>query len=257
LRIDVSPPDLSLQTLSSLERSHVGGILITSFETGQECAIGYNTNNGTSFVTGSHCTNVRGPDGANPTHFWQPDVNSGLYAGVESRDPAYFSNAVNSQCPSTANVCRWSDAALIAYDADAAPGAEGQGRLARTVYYTDGFTEDGSKDIVGYLTITAESPDPDIGQELGKIGPSSGWTAGPVIETCVHVQAEGYHYLCQDIVRANAKLGDSGGPVFELGGGYTVTFHGIVRGWSAQYGGFSFSALWNIEQDLGDLPAVQ
>jgi hypothetical protein len=48
LRIDVSPPDLSLQTLSSLERSHVGGILITSFETGQECAIGYNTNNGTS-----------------------------------------------------------------------------------------------------------------------------------------------------------------------------------------------------------------
>jgi hypothetical protein len=257
LRIDVSPPDLSLQTLSSLERPHIGGILITSFETGQECAIGYNTNNGTSFVTGSHCTNVRGPDGANPTHFWQPDVNSGLYAGVESRDPAYFSNAVNSQCPSTANVCRWSDAALIAYDADAAPGAEGQGQLARTVYYTDGFTEDGSKDIVGYLTITAESPDPDIGQELGKIGPSSGWTAGPVIETCVHVQAEGYHYLCQDIVRANAKLGDSGAPVFELGGGYTVTFHGIVRGWSAQYGGFSFSAHWNIEQDLGDLPAVQ
>lgn len=125
------------------------------------------------------------------------------------------------------------------------------------MYYTDGFTEDGSKDIVGYLTVTAETLSPDIGRELGKIGPSSGWTAGPVIETCVHIHAEGYEYLCQDIVRANAKLGDSGGPVFELGGGYTVTFYGIGRGWSSQYGGFSFSALWNIEQDLGYTPAVR
>jgi hypothetical protein len=253
LRIDVSAPEIDLQTLSSVVVPPVGGILITAFETGGQCALGFNTNNGTSFVTGSHCTRVRGPDGSNPTDFLQPDA-SGYYAGFESLDPAYFSNAVNSQCPTTDNVCRWSDAALIEYVASVAPGAQGQGRLARTVYYTDGFTEDGSKDIVGYLTVTAEAPFPDMGQELGKIGPSSGWTAGPVIQTCVHIEAQGYTYLCQDVVRANAKLGDSGGPVFELGGGYTVTFHGIVRGWSAQYVGFSYSSLWNIDQDLGYLP---
>ena len=257
LRIEISPPDVDLQTLSDLERPAVGGLLITSYQTGGQCTLGFNTHGGTYFVTASHCTTVRGPDGVDPTRFFQPDVQRGYYAGYESNDPPYFSSAVNSQCPSTANVCRWSDAALIRYVDGWAPGTDGQGLLARTVYYTDGFTEDGSKDIVGYLTVTGESNYPTVGLELGKIGPSSGWTAGPVIHTCVNIEAGGYEYLCQDVVQANARLGDSGGPVFELEGGYTVTFFGTVRGWSAQYGGFSFSSFWNIQQDLGYLPVIR
>ena len=257
LRIEVAAPERDLQTLSDLVNPAVGGILITAYQTSQQCALGYNTLGGAYFVTNSHCTRVRGPDGSDPTRFFQPNV-SGYYAGFESEDPAYFSSAEDPNCPTTSYVCRWSDAALIQYVASVAPGAQGQGRLARTLYYTDGFTEDGSKDIAGYLTITGEVDYPLGGEDIGKIGPSSGWTDGLVTQTCVNVlSAGGYWYLCQDIVHANASEGDSGSPVFELRGNYTANFYGVLRGWSTQYNGFSFSSFGNISADFGYLPAIQ
>jgi hypothetical protein len=65
--------------------------------------------------------------------------------------------------------------------------------------------------------ITGELPFPLLGQTLHKTGAVSGWTSGPVVATCVDVQVAETDIvlLCQDVVIAGVRGGDSGAPVFQ------------------------------------------
>ncbi|MEJ7759564.1 MAG: hypothetical protein WKF55_08210 [Gemmatimonadaceae bacterium] len=259
LEIRVAPPERDLtDSLRGYVSPHAAGLKIVSYNANKECSLGFNTLSGRFFVTNSHCTRYRGQEYSNQTIFYQPDAALGTVIGQESDDPSYFSAEVNEECPTPLSACRYSDAALFVYSSFSAPGSAGQGRIWRPLYAVSGPTGDGPTEISGTLTITAEVDRATQFQTLDKVGASTGWTYGPVVSTCVNSSANSYWYLCQDVVSAGAGAGDSGSPVFQ----YTspifdeVSLYGVLRGYSSTFGGFVFSQLGSIHQELGYLPAT-
>jgi len=65
---------------------------------GTACTLGFNTFDGTAFLTNSHCSQYRGPE-ANPTIQYQPNRTIGAGLGYETNDPSYFSAATAWDCP--------------------------------------------------------------------------------------------------------------------------------------------------------------
>jgi hypothetical protein len=60
--------------------------------------------------------------------------------------------------------------------------------------------------------------------------------------------------MCQDVMDAPSSGGDSGGPVVHWGFGNDVSLYGMM--WGSSDGQIGFSALQNIEYDLGGLDVV-
>jgi len=257
LVILVRPAERNFSTLSDYAPNglFLGGLRIESYSSGSlyaVCNIGYNANSGQAFLTNSHCTGYRGPDPASDlTVFFQPD-GGGAYIRNEADDPAYFSNFINSYCPSAEPVCRWSDAAQVNYTSATAPGSAGQGLIYRTTFASGTFGQSGSTEISGTLTINSTADYPVQGLELDKIGAATGWTYGNVSQTCMDVYSEGYYFLCQDFVVATGTFGDSGSPVFQFNGD-VVTFYGLLRGGAPDH--YSFSSYGNIGSDFGIAPS--
>lgn len=264
LDIRIGGQGKDLDNLDSFIFPAVGGIRIARYDQGFrfDCTIGFNTFDGTAFLTNSHCSFVRGPD-PDPAVQWQPNQSIGYFAGFEAYDPPYFSNATDGCCPSVLQRCRYSDAALFTYFSVAAPGSAGQGIIKRTAFASFGTGAHGSKEIVGDMPITEEEGNfTPQGALLDKIGSASGWTYGYTIATCADVLTATYWYLCQDIVSAEATNGDSGAPVFEyrvnpISGAASVKLFGLLRGWDPTYHGFTFSPLSAIFQEVGYSSATQ
>jgi hypothetical protein len=208
------------------------------------CTLGFNaTRNGQrSFITNSHCTNIQG--GNQSTPYWQPTQGvSPTQIATEVADPAYTTGGVG--CPSGRR-CRRSDAARARY---ASGTASTLGRIART-----SGANNGSITITGNFTITAEGS-AIAGQQVHKIGRTTGWTRGAVIGTCVNTNLSGSDItqLCQTWVSAGVDAGDSGSPVFRRQGtGSNVTLVGILWGGSGTTI-YVFSPISNIETELGAL----
>ena len=81
------------------------------------------------------------------------------------------------------------------------------------------------------------------GEIVDKIGINSGWTYGPVLQTCVNpiIQALTFPLrarvmVCQQRAEYNSNGGDSGGPVFIYLGGDSVLYAGINWGNSGAKG---------------------
>lgn len=258
LEVRIASRDFELtDSLTGYVTPHAGGLGITSYNANTSCTLGFNTLGGEFFVTNSHCTRVRGPEYSNVTFFYQPDSAMGTYVGIESTDPGYFSIDDDDNCPRQLNTCRYSDAALVEYSSFSAPGSSGQGILYKPSYAVSSGT--GPRTISGTLSITGEVDYATQYQTLDKIGKATGWTYGTVVATCVDIESNWpYIYLCQDVVDLSVGSGDSGAPVFE----YTssifdeVSLYGIARGYSATYGGMSFSPFGNISLELGYVPAT-
>ena len=211
------------------------------------CTLGFNaTRNGQrSFITNSHCTNTQG--GNESTPYWQPTQGaSPTRIASEVADPAY---TTGGSCP-PGRRCRRSDAARARY---ASGTTSTLGRIART-----SGANNGSLTITGNFTITAEGSF-TFGQQVHKIGRTTGWTRGEVRGTCVNTNVDGTNItqLCQGWVSAGAGPGDSGSPVFRRQGtGSNVTLLGILWGGSILPDGSSlyiFSPISNIETELGAL----
>lgn len=239
-------PIYQLATLRDQIRPVPGGVQIhfSNFL----CTLGFNaTRSGVSgFVTNSHCTDVQG--GVENTRYYQPLSPDAI--GTETVDPDYRRNIAG--CP-RGRRCRYSDSAFAAYDSGSLSNFA---RIART-------TSRGN--LSGSITIDSANPtfsitstsSSTVGQEVNKVGRTTGWTFGNVSNTCVTTSVSGSNIvqLCQDFVDAGVGGGDSGSPVFSWGGSSSVSLRGIL--WGGNSGGtlFVYSPFANITRsdELGSL----
>jgi hypothetical protein len=206
------------------------------------------------FVTNSHCSETRGvPDGT-PYHQQQIAVlDPKLRIGAEVIDPPFLTTAPGCPYAPFGFVCRYSDAAVAAYETARTPVRFGS--IYRTEFFGTGASA-GSVTLANgpdHFTISGEAPYPLGGEILNKVGRTTGWTRGPVIATCVDVGVSGTNIamLCQDYVGAVVGGGDSGSPVFEqVGDSRYATLYGILWGGGGTV--FVFSAMENIRFELGN-----
>ena len=282
--VDVAAPIQNMHTLRDPARPSHGGYQLNFLDVAGTrtlsylCTLGFNVlkDGKPSFITNSHCTVHQGGT-ETPTEYYQssmdPDgdrlVNREYFIATEVDDPHYdaVSCATEMQLPGT--VCRYSDAARAEYD----PSVAFQiGRIARTTegyqdapYTLDPITGDRIRTPVltvdsanSTFAIKGEQRASVLGEIVHKVGRTTGWTYGPVIQTCLNSVVLGtvpaIVQRCQDRVRADVAGGDSGSPVFRrLGSGSNVRLSGIL--WGGSVSGevtFVFSPLGNIRRELGE-----
>jgi hypothetical protein len=212
------------------------------------CSVGFNATAGSqrSLITASHCTTKQG--GVENTPYYQPlqSVN-GTVIATEVADPAYLKNGPG--CPK-GKMCRYSDASRAVYSSSTASAL---GAIART-----SGPNNNSLDIVGSFTITADDCGTTggclpVGATLNKVGRTTGWTAGPITNTCVNTGVQGTRFvqLCQTFVTAGVAGGDSGSDVFQVTSGTSVKLAGIL--WGGGGSSFVFSPFGNVVRELGAL----
>ena len=246
--IRVTAPIHQVATLRDVWRPTQAGIQIHF--PGFLCSMGFNADAGgeRSFITASHCTTTQG--GVESTPYWQPlsTVDPTVIA-TEVADPEYFTFKTNSDCP-RGKLCRYSDASRAAYSSGV---ASTRGAIARTT-----GANNGSLEVVGSFDVTAQS-DAGLGATVNKVGRTTGWTQGPVTNTCVNtnVFASRIHLLCQTFVAAGVAGGDSGSGVFAITRKNDVTLVGILWGGSGDGQTFVFSPMSGVTRELGPLTATQ
>ena len=244
VNVDVTQPIRQLATLRGPVRPVVAGVQINF--PGFLCSLGFNASrSGTrGFVTASHCTIIQG--GVEGTPYRQPlESVRPTQIATETVDPIY---TTGGSCPAGRN-CRRSDAAFAKY----INGTQNTlGRIARTsrISPTD-------RTIVGSWTITSDASSSSftIGLRVNKVGRTTGWSQGPVTDTCVNVNVSGTNItqLCQTIVSATVAGGDSGSDVFTITSGTNVRLNGVLWGGSSDGKTFVFSPLANVKGELGAL----
>lgn len=240
-----------------------------------ECTVGINgiyngTSNNAGFLTASHCTTYSWWHTSN--RVGQPSHRVADEIAEEMVDPYVFTNAQNPNCPVTTPLengwenitgCRWSDAAFYRYLDSVRATAWGGPTIHTTTYVNyNGF---GSTIINGNLPVTADAPYPVVGTFVNKMGATSGWTNGAVLEngwrgatraTCINMTGAGNHpddrltlLLCQDTSDLWLEAGDSGAPVYTM---YTdhVEWIGIVWGESKFARKTYHSPAWNVRADF-------
>ncbi|HEX5575666.1 MAG TPA: hypothetical protein VFX42_07310 [Gemmatimonadales bacterium] len=228
-------------TLRSKVRPVVGGLQINF--PGFLCSLGFNAmrNGQRSFITASHCTNHQG--GVENTPYYQPlQTSTSPKIATEVSDPAYFRG---NGCPPGLR-CRFSDAARATYT----PGTTSSlGKIAKTTGPNNGsITLNGSFNIISEGSAA-------VGQVVGKVGRTSGWSTGKVIQKCANYAVEDVGQFCQNVVSARVDFGDSGSPVFK--GSSNVTLVGLLWGVILNQNNvpirFIYSPMSGIEHDLGAL----
>ena len=221
-------------------RPLIGGLQIVSDR--GTCTLGFNaTINGTpGFVTNSHCTNEQG--GTEGTTYTQ----GGGVVGTEAVDPE---NSAGLEGCSEGRRCRFSDSAFVASDAGR------QGYIA----WTQGENNPSAPDleIASQLRVIGTEGTSVVGDELEKIGATTGRSRGNVVATCVtrnffsDGRDTGITYLCQDRVTGVNGPGDSGGPVFRYAGNGEVYLRGVSWGFDLEDG--SIIEFSPINQIFGEL----
>src|SRR5439155_1921524 len=227
VKTELTPRFKRMLNLQAKFRPTMGGMQI-SFP-GGGCTLGLPTwsfSRGTyGFLTASHCTQVA--VGTTGTNFGQPG-SGGLFwpdkIGVSTLDLALFDTNANSRCP-LGRRCRFSDAAFADYGHNT-DGITGRITRPSTVCTAAGTSCD--------LTVARTTDDIRMvcgvsglmtGDVVDKVGRTSGWTRGVIINTCSDIRIfetdaagndvdTGISTLCQYLVKTTILPGDSGGPVF-------------------------------------------
>lgn len=207
------------------------------------------------FVTNSHCT-LQHSVVDNTPYYQQPvaALNPKLLIAIEVQDPPFLTDPLLCPYAVIGFVCRYSDAAIARYVTPRT--AVRFASIYRTEFFGTGAAA-GSVDIGGdnpkFFDITDEEPFPLGGEVLDKMGRTTGWTRGPVTNTCVDVAVSGTNIamLCQDFVQAAVGGGDSGSPVFQqVEHSKNARLYGIL--WGGAGSSYVFSAMENIHFELGD-----
>ena len=248
--IRVTAPIRQVATLRDVWRPTIAGIQIHFGRF--VCSMGFNADAGSerSFVTASHCTNKQG--GVEDTQYWQPlsSVDPTVIA-TEVSDPEYFTSRDNPVCP-LGKTCRYSDASRAAYSATV-PST--RGAIAQTT-----GANNNSLVVAGSFEVTAQDnagTAAPVGAIVNKVGRTTGWTQGPVTNTCVNTNVFGsrLHLLCQTFVAAGVGGGDSGSGVFAITRRNDVTLLGILWGGSGSQL-YVYSPFNQVQQELGPLVTI-
>lgn len=112
--------------------------------------------------------------------------------------------------------CRLSDAAFIDYD-QTIFGINGRIARPNTTCAEPGVACGIEMDrITDDIRIASGTSGLPIGTRVDKVGATSGWTSGTIIDDCrdVNVDRTNITLLCQVVVRTVSRPGDSGAPVF-------------------------------------------
>lgn len=248
--IKVTAPIHQLATLRDVWRPTLAGIQIHfgNFV----CSMGFNADAGAerSFVTASHCTNEQG--GVEGTQYWQPlSFTDPTVIATEADDPEYFTSRDDAACPA-GKLCRYSDASRAAYSANV---ASTRGAIARTTGANSNSLEvRGSFDVTAQDDAGTAAP---VGTTVNKVGRTTGWTQGPVTNTCVNTNVfrSRIHLICQTFVAAGVGGGDSGSGVFSITRSNDVTLLGILWGGSGSQL-YVYSPFNQVQKELGALAAT-
>lgn len=248
-------------SLTDRVRPVPGGYKI-QIESQGACTLGVNVKHGLQgdafgFITAGHCTRGWGSD--NDDIGYQDVNGSGNRLGVELADPPFFTGG---RCP-VSRVCRWGDAAIIAYDNvnDAR-----QGFIARTflnsisIDPTHPEWEIVDDDNGCFANVLSCSMPGDI---VFKVGQVTGMTTGQITDTCYDEGLKGPPangvLLCQDtVVRTSptvqiSKHGDSGSPVFRKTGTSSAVLYGILWGGDdVNFSFFRYSRFNLVRDELDD-----
>lgn len=210
------------------------------------------------FATNSHCTNfdLRLDGAVNSIHYIQGDT-----IGEEAIDPP------TSPCTLASGGCRYAEVALVRYRSAHQPAT---GLMYQTTFsHTGGTTsaDTGSRLLSIYPTYNPLWVGGDVaawqlvaGAYVEKIGSSSGWTRGQIVDACIVAVFGSVGLYCQYTFSALSLGGDSGATVFVPSGSYDVYGRSIVllAGilWSGGVGSASvFSPVAGIRTDLGSFTA--
>lgn len=209
------------------------------------------------WLTNSHCTRQRWqvfPD----DEYYQSSIfdGSSAFIGTEVHDPYGWGCGTR--------FCRYSDAAVLKLPQDP---VWNYGEIARTEFAA------GPGEGAGSLVIDAGDPKFIIRDEadaadyfeglwLSKVGRTTGWTIGEILNTCADVNAFDdllgtITYVCQELTNYHSEGGDSGSPVHASPFGWPdVRLYGIHWGRSRTSIERVFSRLTGVEADLGNLLAA-
>lgn len=233
-------------TLSDHQDTIIGGVLIKVDAAACTAWIGSTINQGTEvFATASHC------DAAS---FAQLDTTVMYAHHFTSHDAAKeWKDPAPKSCSPSPCQYRWADVALYKALADSSDKFS-QGWFAQTTNQTGSKTFHSTQPV---LRIEGEISVPTVGQEVHHIGYASGWRKGPVIRTGVdqpNWDGSGIWLLDQDEAVIVNGTGDSGAPVVRnVSGKWKIV--GIHVGGRAGDTAL-FSAMWNIESDVGYLATL-
>jgi hypothetical protein len=199
-----SDPIVPMQSLQSRVRPVAGGLQINV--PGYLCTLGFNVEAPArpgvrGSVTNSHCTNVRGSTTSTP--YWQhSSASPDNLIGTEAHDVPFFTGG---DCPA-GRQCGWSDAAGARYDGGVSVDFGG-------IYRTAGLGSLMIDVAAPRWNIVAERPFPVAGDVLHKTGRTTGWTSGPVTQTCVNTGFPApISPFCTRTGCRRTSRGDSGSP---------------------------------------------
>ncbi|MCC7169708.1 MAG: trypsin-like serine protease [Planctomycetes bacterium] len=189
-----------------------GGIQIYLPHWPETCSLGLNVtgSDGVRYLlTASHCSHSYIGSVGMAVH--QNNGSSGNRVGEVALNPSW--NLSDPACGTSVR-CRNSDAMLVRYD----QGISAPAKIAKTS--SAGGTSAGSINVTGWWDAVWPFEVPVVvGQTVGKMGRTTGWTEGPVVATCVNllnIAPDDIGVLCANEVAALADLGDSGGPAFRF-----------------------------------------
>lgn len=198
------------------------------------------------FVTASHCTNKKG--GVENTQHYQNYVASGNLIGIEMLDP-YYTKVICQANGIRNGKCRYSDSEFSKLVQGV---TQDLGYIAKTVGPNTGslIIDENSK-----FRITGEGSSA-IGDQVSKVGRTTGWTKGVVTGACMNVAIAGTILICQDKAGATVNGGDSGSAVFSITNSpqqNDIELRGILWGGNTAGTYFIYSPMTGIESDLGPI----
>ena len=205
-----------MATLRDVIRPVFGGLLIGG---SGSCTMGFlvEYDGVRAYTTNSHCTTTPwGPDGGT---YYQWTIGNRI--GVEISDPTQ--TTISPYCPSPYTYCRWSDSAILELDDSVSWDFGKIGRTETASQDSTSFTLWSlapTRQIVGVVGLMTEVD--WAGTTIYKTGQRSGTTFGVATNTCLDlIYGSNNLLMCQVVVRADVRPGDSGSPVWRATFPYT------------------------------------
>ncbi len=260
------PAVLMSSSLGGEVRQIVGGVHMDLPATGSWCTPGFNVsiNGAPAFATNGHCSNSWGTSG-DGTNYWQAfRTVQGDFVGSEGVESRLFSSSTDSRCPYATPVCKWSDFSTGTYITSMIP-QEAMGYFARPTTRSRFDSNLVIDSIHPALAITNKYIYSYVGDTVDKIGARTGWTYGPVTQSCVTEQVSNgyvtYYFICADEAAMGVNHGDSGSGVFVYGAaGDTASLAGqLFAGYNSNGQMLTvtiFASLNNIQSEFGLIPAT-